>query len=258
VDHSGETVLPIEQIRSDDEFRRVFEREWNVLLRYRGVKFDFRVVPKLSPDALVRYQKLRGGNKTIRRIISTYVVHQATVYPHLPCPAHPSLVIGSGPCTGRGSKRCTPVGGQGGRQVLVSLATDDNEAKRLRSSSSAEAERLRADVTAQVWQVYDKAVQEFRFHVPYSGTPSPWEPFGILGLAESQDERDSFDAYLEQIGGSGGDSSISRRRVQQRPGVAAGVAATSAPQAPDKHHEHGRDAGGVRTFPERAAQGVAA
>lgn len=55
-------------------------------------------------------------------------------------------------------------------------------------------------MTGHVWQAYDEAVDRFRFDFPYKGKPSPLGKQGILGLAESEEERQRFDAFLEQQG----------------------------------------------------------
>jgi hypothetical protein len=67
----------------DKSFRETFEREWQRLLEFRGLFFDFRVIPKLSWDDFVRYQELPRGDASIRQALSCYVTHQALVYPHL-------------------------------------------------------------------------------------------------------------------------------------------------------------------------------
>jgi hypothetical protein len=67
----------------DKAFRRKFEEEWEILSGFRGWNFDFRVIPKLSWDDFVRYQRLPYGKAIIRSTLSCYMAHQAFVYPHL-------------------------------------------------------------------------------------------------------------------------------------------------------------------------------
>lgn len=176
------SYLPTRHL-DDASFRRVFEKCWPELMQFRGVKFDFRVVPTLSPQDFVRYQKLPRGDKDIRAMISSYIVHQATAYPHLLEPVVPDLIRRV--YRERIREMYTLLVQKVVKRVLAGLGV-----------TRAEAKRLKAGVTRQAWEAYDEAVREFRFHVPYSGRPSPWGLLGILGLAESEQERESFDAFL--------------------------------------------------------------
>lgn len=85
------SYLPLEHLQDDARFRSHFEQEWRRLLDYRGLLFNFRVVPLLSPQALACYQALPHGDGSVRNMIASYVVHQATAYPHLPNDLWPDL-----------------------------------------------------------------------------------------------------------------------------------------------------------------------
>lgn len=179
----------------DAAFRLMFEQRWPELLQFRGPKFDFRVVPTFSPEDFVRYQKLPHGDKDIRAMISSYIVHQATAYPHLLEPVVPDLIRGV--YRARMREMYTPLVRKVVARILAGLGGTRGEAK-----------RIKADVTQQAWDAYDEAVKKFVFHVPYAGGKPRWGLLGILGLAESARERESFDAFLrtgaaEQLGLAG-------------------------------------------------------
>ena len=184
-------------VLDDENFRIFFEEHWKALLHYRGVRFDFRIVPGLSPDAFVRYQKLPYGDRTIRNIVSSYIVHQATAYPHLSSPLLPDLVRPV--YLGRLREMYAPAVQKAVKQVLAGLT---RRPEVTRAQARAEAKKLEPEVTRQAWDAYAEAVTGFRFHVPYSGHPSPLGLFGVLGLAESPADRESFDAFLKE-GGAG-------------------------------------------------------
>ncbi len=181
------SYLPLEHLEDDARFRSQFEQEWRRLLDYRGLLFNFRVVPLLSPQALARYQALPRGDGSLRNMIASYVVHQATAYPHLPNDLWPDL---HAVLYKRQLRRLfTPLVQSQARLALQSLG-----------GAVADKKRLKADVTGHMWRAYDEAVDRFRFDFPYKGKPSPLGKQGILGLAESEDERQRFDAFLEQQG----------------------------------------------------------
>jgi hypothetical protein len=182
--------MPIERVQDDALFRTAFEAERQRLLPFRGFGFDFRVVPLLSPHALVRYQRLPRGDGVIRNMISSYIAHQATAYPHLRNFIWPD--INQTLYKRRLREMFTPLVQATARKIL-----DDMEGTR------ADKKRLKADVTRHVWSAYEAAVARFRFHYPYSGAAqTPWGTAGFLGLAESEDERRRFDVFLREEGGA--------------------------------------------------------
>jgi hypothetical protein len=181
------TYVPLEDILDDAQFRRQFEMEWRRLLDYRGMLFNFRVVPALSAKAVARYHALHYGDVPIRNMIVSYIVHQATAYPHLPADFWPDMH--SALYTEQLPHLFTPLVEAEARQALLqSLGS-------LEGVTTADKERLEAVVTERAWEAFREAVDKFRFHFPYKGKPSPLGKKGILGLAESPDERRRFDAF---------------------------------------------------------------
>jgi len=52
-------MLPnFEEVKNNDEFKNIIEQEWAALLPYRDFSSGFSIVPKIAPEALVRYLHL--------------------------------------------------------------------------------------------------------------------------------------------------------------------------------------------------------
>jgi len=74
-------ATPPSAIGDDRLFVRVFEREWDRLLPFTNGFFGFAVVPRVSYDDMMRYQRLRyrpyGRLESIPYEVGDYLVHQA-------------------------------------------------------------------------------------------------------------------------------------------------------------------------------------
>ncbi len=171
----------------DHAFRALFEAEWARLMPYRGLRYNFRVVPRLSLNAFVRYQELRRGNSVIRQIISSYLAHEGKHHPHFI--EHWAPLFGEVAFARRLRRIYEPL-----IRLTARHALDNIEA------SGADRERLLPDMLEQVRDAFDKAWEAFEFHVAYRGQPSPWGRRGILGLAEDPGFRETFDNYLQNEG----------------------------------------------------------
>ena len=158
----------------DGEFRALFEREWAELLKYQGDLYDFRVIPKLSFDDLVRYQKLPKGNAKIRVAISTYMSHQAKAYPFFAKAWVENVVELT----------------LGRRIRLMYAALVESVADEAIKNLGARGPRtveMRAAIIKQAWEIYDRSWQDFQF---YWKDPRKRRPFGYHGtLAMASDPR---------------------------------------------------------------------
>jgi hypothetical protein len=171
---------------SDSEFRQVFETQWQQLLAFRGKYFDFRVIPKLSWNDFVRYQQLPRGDVTIRRTLSSYVTHQALIYPHwikTEATNFTELAFGR-----RLRAMYFPL-----INKTVTIAVRNLE---IQSHQQTEREEIRL----QVEQAFDGFFQEFDFYWRPEGKESPFGQRGILGVTEDEALREQVDGLFEKEG----------------------------------------------------------
>jgi hypothetical protein len=172
---------------TDQQFREVFEREWEALQPYRGTLYDFRVIPKLAITDFVRYSELPRGKRIIRRSISTWMTHQERAYPHF---SRPWVANFADLAFGRRIRQMyTP---------LVEMIADrvlENEGVR-----GARRPQMRSDVVRHVWEVYEFAWKRFQFYWNYPGRRRPFGFQGLVGFAESPEAQRLFNALVEDLG----------------------------------------------------------
>lgn len=135
----------------DGTFREQFEREWEVLKGYKDELYGFRVVPKLSFEALERYQKLPRGNREIRRTISEYLSHQAKEYPHL---AKPWIKDFTNLAFERRLRRTYA-------PLVEKIAREACD--RQSEGKQPLPEQVRSAILKDAWEAYDAAWGEYRF-----------------------------------------------------------------------------------------------
>ncbi len=176
--------LPFEHL-SNNEFRQMFEHEWRNLMEYSGPLYDFWVVPRVSLDALVRYQKIDKGDQVIRNEVSSFLAHEAKAYPHLMKPVVPGF-----------AERAF---GLRMREIYRPLV-DSTARKAIRTADGEVTQEYREAIHSMAWQAYDQAWNDFEFH--YHKKKRPTGRLGFLGLAEDPQERAIMDSLLEQLGTS--------------------------------------------------------
>ena len=207
----------------DKAFRQTFEQEWEALQPYRGLLFDFRVVPRLSWEHFVRYQQLPRGDATIRRVLSCYVTHQTLAYPHLlkmakdVVPALAALSSATSQESPLPSPEPEPEPEEGLRlgNVRNNLFTEVMIARRLRpmyrplidrtvkrAAQNLELEvhqsEEREAIRAQVEEAFASYVREFDFYWRPGNQPGAFGHTGILGLTENQKLRREIDIALKR------------------------------------------------------------
>lgn len=171
----------------DPQFRVLFEREWEDLLRYQGNLYDFRVVPKLSYSDFVRYQGLPKGKPEIRAAISVYMTHQARAYPHFLKAWFGEVVEQQ---LGRRLRTMyTP---------LVEAVVD--EALRNLHARGEAVTRMRADLLAEVWEEYDRNWQRFRFYWVHLRKRRPFGYYGLVDFIGNRRAQERFDQLMAGLG----------------------------------------------------------
>ena len=164
----GESYLKLDQ-SNEAQFRAVFEQEWRELQNYLGFRYDFRVVPRLSYGDMARYQLLPHGDSTIRRAVSTYLVHQCFFYPHFSTGWFPELL----------QKALWPLVRRAYNPLTE--ATVARAARNLQLDRNEN--RAKDDLRAQVEQVFDESASQFDFHFH---APKGFQGRGVLGLNEDK------------------------------------------------------------------------
>jgi hypothetical protein len=179
----------------DKSFREIFEREWRQLQEFRGLFFDFRVIPKLSWDDFVRYQELPRGDASIRQALSCYVTHQALVYPHL-------LKLKVIPDRADdGARLFTEVAFLRRLRAMYAPLIHRTVAQAARNMGlEAHHTQEREAIRAQAQEAFDVFVQEFDFYWRPDGQASPLQQSGVLGLNEDEAMRRELDFLLQQRG----------------------------------------------------------
>lgn len=170
----------------DGQFRLEFEEEWRRLLLFSDSFFGFRVVPRFRFDALVRYSRIRQGDRDIRGQISTYLTHQATEYPQL-------VQLFASNFTEVAFERrlrelYCPLVESTARDVLRNLEIDP--------ANAANTPAV-ADVEAQVWQAFDEARRTFLFHAPRANG-RPLGRMGFVGTPQTAESRQLLEQSLQE------------------------------------------------------------
>ena len=178
----GEKYLDLDA-QNDLDFRRTFEREWKDLQRYLGNQYNFLVVPRLSYKHMTRYQMLSRGDATIRRTISTYLIHQCFFYPHFGEGWFPHLRTGVlWPLI-----RC----------IYKPLIEATIEKAITNLELAPEQKSMKKNIRETVENLFDEYVSQFDF---FLNAPENFNGKGVLGLNENKEAQAEIDEILKLFG----------------------------------------------------------
>jgi DNA-binding transcriptional MerR regulator len=173
----------------DDEFRKLFEREWGRLVPYRDVLYDFRVIPRLPLDAFVRYNRLPRGDRKIRRIVSNYLVHQAKEYPHIFKPWIDFTAFCNRVFFSRLQEIYELLVRKAARRAVSGQRTADRHLP----------EAVLQDMLTEAERKFREDLAGFEFHFDYPGRKRPLGSYGLLGFAENPEARRLFDEMMRTL-----------------------------------------------------------
>jgi len=180
---------------NDSRFRETFEREWQLLQDFRGLFFDFRVIPKVSWSHFVRYQQLPCGDARIRQVLSCYVTHQTLVYPHL-------LKLKKLPGReDRGAGLFTDIALVSRLRAMYAPLIHHTVARAARNMGlKAHQDQEREAIRAHTEEAFNGFVRGFDFYWSPQDQARLLGQQGILGLTEDEAMRREVDHLLQQRG----------------------------------------------------------